>query len=102
MWYYQIIHNTTCGMLAGFSALRGKSQNLTFSSVKSGENGVWIETLTSSPKLPVGPQKKLKENRDYFGKLNIQKKEALQEYLHKKKGHFAEILGELGIKKTPH
>jgi hypothetical protein len=41
----------------------------------------------------------LKENRDYFGKLNIQKKGELQEYLHKKNGRFPEILGELGIKK---
>ena len=102
MWYYQIIHNTTCGMLAGFSALREKSQNLTFSSIKTGGNGVWIETLTSSPKPPVGPQKKLKEILDYFGNLNIQKKGELKEYLHKKNGRFAEILGELGIKKTPH
>ena len=102
MWYYQIIHNTTCSMLAGFSALREKSQNLAFSSIKSGVNGVRIEGLTSRPKPPVGPQKKMKENRDYFGKLNIQKKGELQEYLHKKNGRFAEILGELGIKKPPH
>jgi hypothetical protein len=26
MWYYQIIHNTTYGMLAGFSALRKKAE----------------------------------------------------------------------------
>ena len=102
MWYYQIIHNTTCCMLAGFSALREKSQNMAFSSIKSGGNGVWIETLTGRPKPPVGPQKSLKENYDYFGKLNIQKKGELQEYFHKKNGRFAEILGELGIKKTPH
>jgi len=44
----------------------------------------------------------LKENHEYFGKLNIQKKGELQEYLHKKKWRFAEKLGELGIKKTPH
>lgn len=89
-------------MLAGFSALREKSQNMAFSSIKSGGNGVWIETLTGRPKPPVGPQKSLKENYDYFGKLNIQKKGELQEYFHKKNGRFAEILGELGIKKTPH
>ncbi|OUV11864.1 MAG: hypothetical protein CBC46_09500 [Verrucomicrobiaceae bacterium TMED86] len=43
----------------------------------------------------------MKENHEYFGKLNIQKKGELQEYLHKKKWRFAEKLGELGIKKHP-
>ena len=44
-------------------------------------------------------EKSLKEKHDYFGKLNIQKKGELQKYLHKKNGHFAEILGKFGIKK---
>ena len=83
-----------------FLSTSWKSQNLAFSSIKSGRNGVRIENLSGRPNPPVGPQKSLKENHEYFGKLNIQKKGELQEYLHKKNGRFAEILRKFGIKKN--
>ena len=102
MWYYQIIHNTTCCVSAKLSALDERSPNRAFSSIKSGENGGRGETLARGSKPPVGPQKKLKENGHYFGKPNIQKKRALQECLHKIFGRFPEILGRMGIKKWRH
>jgi len=88
-------------MLAEFSAFRKRSLNRAFASIKSRENGTSVAPLPNAPKPPVGPQKKMKEIRNYFGKPNIQKKTTLQEYLHKKNTPFPEILGELGIKKSP-
>ena len=74
-----------------FLSTSWKSQDLAFSSIKSGLNGVRIETLSARPNPPVGPQKSLKENHHYFEKLNIQKKGEPQKYLHKKNGNFSEI-----------